>query len=80
MGWYENIENFSEFRSWGDDTNSQGIVDNQRIFNNLWNGSDKGVNVFDLPQAVNEQLLQVRLKSNEEMRETIEKVRKIIVY
>ena len=76
--WYDNKENFSVFRSWGDDTNSQGIVDNQRIFNNLWNGSDKGVNVFDLPQAVNEQLLQVRLKSNEEMRETIEKVRKII--
>ena len=76
--WYDNKENFTAFRSWGDDTNSQGIVDNQRIFNNLWNGSDKGVHVFDLPQAVNEQLLEVRLKSNEEVHETIEKIRKII--
>jgi len=76
--WYDNKENFTAFRSWADDTNSQGVVDNQRIFNNLWNGDDKGVNVFDLPQAVNEQLLQIRLKSNEEVRETIEKIKKII--
>ena len=76
--WYDNKENFSAFRSWGDNTNSQGIVDNQRIFNNLWNGKDKGVKVFDLPQAVHDHLLEIRAKSNEEMKETIEKVRKII--
>ena len=76
--WYDNKENFTVFRSWGDDTNAQGIVDNQRIFNNLWNGTDKGVDIFDLPQAVNEQLLQVRLKSDEEVHETIEKIKKII--
>ena len=77
--WYDNKENFSAFRSWGDNTNSQGIVDNQRIFNNLWNGKDKGVKVFDLPQAVHDHLLEIRAESNEEMKETIEKVRKIIV-
>ena len=30
--WYDNKENFTVFRSWGNDTHSQGIVDNQRIF------------------------------------------------
>ena len=29
MGWHQNTENFTAFRSWGDDTNNQGIVDNQ---------------------------------------------------
>lgn len=78
MAWYNNKENFTVFRSWGDDTNKQGIVDNQRIFNNLWNGSDKEVVVFDLPQAVQGHLLKIRPKSNVEMKNTIEKVRRII--
>lgn len=78
MAWEDNKENFHVFRSWGDDTNSQGVVDNQRIFNNLWNGNDKQVGVFDLPQAIREHMLKIRPKSNEEMKETIEKVRTII--
>ena len=78
MAWYNNKEFFNVFRSWGDDTNNQGIVDNQRIFNNLWNGSDKSVEVFDLPQAVHEQLLKIRPKSDVELKETIDIVKKII--
>lgn len=78
MAWYDNKENFHVFRSWGDGTNDQGVVDNQRIFNNLWNGSDKEVVVFDLPKAVHEDLLKIRPKSDEEMKETLEKVKKII--
>ena len=78
MAWYDNKENFHVFRSWGDDTNNQGIVDNQKIFNNLWNGSDKEVEVFDLPHAVKEHLLKIRPRSDAEMKETVEKVRRII--
>jgi len=78
MGWNENIENFTVFRSWGDDTNNQGIVDNQRDFNDLWNGSNEEVHVYNLPQAVKEHLLKIRPASNKELEETIKKVREIL--
>jgi len=77
-GWYDNKEQFNAYRSWGDDTNNQGISSHQRDFNNLWNGNQKGVKVFDLPEAVRDKLLEVRAKSNEEVKATIEKVRSII--
>ena len=76
-GWRENIENFTVFRSWGDETNNQGIVDNQRDFNDLWNNNNY-VDVFDLPQAVREHMLEIRPKSNDELLETIQRVKKII--
>ena len=77
-GWYDNKEQFNAYRSWGDDTNNQGISSHQKDFNNLWNGNQKGVKVFDLPEAVRDKLLEVRAKSNEEVKATIEKVRSII--
>lgn len=78
MGWKGNKENFTVFKSWGNDTHIQGIADNQKIFNNLWNNGDKEVQVFDLPHAVKEHLLKIRPKSDVELKETIEKVKKII--
>ena len=78
MAWHGNKENFNVFKSWGNDTHSQGIVDNQKIFTNLWNGGDKEVEVFDLPQIVKEDLFKIRPKSNIELKETIEKIKKIL--
>ena len=78
MGWYENIENFSVFRSWGDDTNSQGVVDNQRDFNDLWNDNNEEVRIYNLPQAVKEHLLKIRPESDKEVEETIQKVREFV--
>lgn len=78
MGWYENIENFSVFRSWGDDTNSQGVVDNQRDFNDLWNDNNEEVRIYNLPQAVKEHLLKIRPESDKEVEETIQKVRELV--
>ena len=77
-GWYDNKEQFDVFRSWGDDTNNQGISSKQRTFNNLWSGNQNGVKIFDLPEAVRDKLLEVRAKSDEELQETIQKVRNII--
>ena len=78
-GWHNNIESFSVFKSWGDDnTVQQGIMDNQRIFNDLWSNNEKGVDVVDLPKAVKECLFEIRPKSNQELKETIERVKKII--
>lgn len=77
MGWYENIENFTVFRSWGDDTNNQGVVDCQRDFNDLWYNNNE-VDVFDLPEAVREHMLEISPKSDQEFKETLKRVRKII--
>lgn len=78
MGWQKNIESFSVFKSWGNDTDLQRIVDHQRIFNDLWNDNEDDVRVVDLPDAVKERLFEIRPKSNQELRETIEHVKKII--
>jgi len=77
-GLYDNKEQFVSFRSWGDDTNNQGIFSHQRDFNNIWNGSQKGIKVFDLPEAVRNKLLEVRARSDQEVKETIEKIKKIV--
>ena len=77
-GWYDNKEQFDVYRSWGDDTNNQGISSKQRTFNNLWSGNQNGVKIFDLPEAVRDKLLEVRVRSDEELQETIQKVRNII--
>lgn len=78
MGWHENIENFTVFRSWGDDTNNQGVIDNQRDFNDLWNNNNDEVKVYNLPQAVKEHLLTIRPESDKELEESIQKVRQIV--
>ena len=78
MGWCSNIENLTVFRSWGDDTHNQGIIDNQRDFNDLWNGTNSEVRVFDLPHAVREHMLKIRPESNKEFEDTIREIKEII--
>ena len=78
LGWNENVENFTVFRSWGDDTNNQGVMDSQREFNDLWNNSREGVRVFDLPDAVQKHMLEIRPESDEELRDTISRIKSII--
>ncbi len=79
MGWHNNIESFSVFKSWGgDNTVKQGIIDNQRIFNDLWNDNEEGICIVDLPKAVKEHLLEIRPKSDQELRETVERVKRIL--
>ena len=78
-GWSENVENLTVFRSWAlDDTNNQGIMDNQRNFNDLWNNNNEKIEVLDLPSAVKQKLLEISPKSEEELSSTIEKIRKAI--
>ena len=77
-GLYENKEQFVCFRSWGDDTNKIGISSHQRDFNNIWNGSEKGLKIFDLPEAVRNRLLEVRAETHEQMQESAKVIRSII--
>ena len=76
MGWNENIENFTVFCSWKEnDTDAQGIIDNQMDFNDLWNNNNSNICIFDLPQSVKEQLLKIRPKSDEELKKIIQKIK-----
>ena len=77
-GWHENIENFVVFRSWGDSTNNQGIIDNQTEFNNLWNNNNHEVRVYDLPNAVKSHMLQISPVSDLEFKKTLDKIKKSI--
>ncbi len=78
-GWAENIENLTVFCSWmSNDTNNQGIMDNQRNFNDLWSNNDEKIQIFDLPSAVKQRLLEIRPRSEEELQSTIEKIKRII--
>ena len=77
-GLYENKEQFVCFRSWGDDTNKIGISSHQRDFNNIWNGSEKGLKIFDLPEAVRNRLLEVKAETHEQMQESAKVIRSII--
>ena len=77
-GWRENSENLTVFCSWvNDDTNRQAIVDNQRNFNDLWSNSNERIDVYDLPSAVRQKLLEISPKSEEELQSTIKKIRHI---
>jgi len=77
-GWSENIENFTVFCSWKNETHRDGIVYLQRNFNDLWENNDEEVRVYDLPQAVEEHLLRIRPKSTQEFQETLAKVQEIV--
>ena len=79
-GWTKNIENFKAFCSWGDNTNKQGVDDDKKSFNNLWNGMESTVKIFDLPSAVKQHLLKICPKSDLEYQETLKKIRQEIGY
>lgn len=78
MGWRENVENFSAYRSWGDDTNMEGVVSCQANFNDLWNNNDENVMVYDLPTAIKQHFLKIRPESDFEMRKIVENLRNLI--
>ena len=77
-GWIENIENFTVFCSWKNETHRDGVVYQQRIFNDLWENNDAEVRVYDLPQAVKEHLLKISPRSTQEFQETLAKVQAIV--
>ena len=77
-GWSKNTENLTVFCSWkSNDTNNQAIMDNQRHFNDLWSNSNEKIEVFDLPSAVRQKLLEISPKSEEELQFTIKRIRQI---
>ena len=79
-GWTKNFENFKVFCNWKDETNKQAIDDDQKSFDNLWNNNEPHVKIFDIPIAVKNHLLEISPKSDEEYKETLNKIRQLIKY
>ena len=78
-GWAENEESFSVFKDWGDKTNQEGVTDNQIIFNDLWHNQDRKMYVYDLPNAINEHLLEISPKSDEDAKKIISNIKKRLI-
>ena len=76
--WNKNIENFKAFCSWRGGTDKQAVDDDVSSFNDLWDGRETKVHVYDLPKAVKEKLLEIRPKSDIEFKEVLERVCKTL--
>lgn len=72
--WNKNIENFKAFCNWRGGTDSQAVEDDIQSFDDLWNGRESKVRIYDLPKVVKDKLLEIRPKSDEEFNEIFKRV------
>ena len=72
--WNKNIENFKAFCSWRGGTDKQAVDDDITSFNDLWEGKETRVHIFDLPKVIKEKLLEIRPKSDAEFKEIFDRV------
>ncbi len=72
--WKKNIENFKVFCSWREGTDKQAVNDDILSFNDLWEGRETKVHIYDLPKVVKDKLLEIRPKSDTEFKEIFDRV------
>lgn len=72
--WNRNIENFKVFCSWRGETDKQAVGDDITSFNDLWEGRETKVHIYDLPKVVKDRLLEIRPKSDAEFKEIFDRV------
>ena len=65
-GWKYNIESLKVFFSW---KNPEYMIDDQREFEEFWNGLNPSLAVFDVPEATKNKLIEIAPKSKKEMEE-----------
>ncbi len=63
--WNENVEEFKVFCSWKSGQNKYGAKDMKR-FEKFWHGQSNRAQVFDLPTAIRERLIQCAPETEEE--------------
>lgn len=76
--WKSNPENFEVFCSWSGERDNVSIRNHQRWFNILWNNEQEEIDIFELPRAIEEHLLKIEPKSDEEFHDVMEKVKEIL--
>jgi len=64
--WRTNIEEFKVFRSWIPGENEY-IISDQDKFNNFWHDKGKNLHVYDLPEAVEKEILKFSPRSFQEL-------------
>lgn len=56
-GWEDNVESFHAYCSWDGGKDLERVLEEQYRFDELWNDLALNVRVFDIPEAVRQQLL-----------------------
>ncbi|MBT4326701.1 MAG: DEAD/DEAH box helicase family protein, partial [Candidatus Nitrosopelagicus sp.] len=72
--WKVNDEEFVAVCSWNSEQEKQQAKQIQKAFEDLWNQNNTSGRLFDLPEAVKQELLKISPKSTIEYQDTIKKV------
>jgi ERCC4-related helicase len=57
-GWQQNVESFHVFCSWQGERENERVAEEAFRFEQLWNNLTKNVRIFDIPDAIRNQLLR----------------------
>lgn len=60
----ENYEAYSIDCDWMSERDEDGVNEHEERFDKLWNGSDENVEVYDLPEGVENEIAELRDESN----------------
>lgn len=63
-GWKNNIESLNVFKSW---KNPEFMVNDKKDFENFWEGNNPFLDIFEVPEATKNKLIEIAPKSKEEV-------------
>lgn len=72
--WLENIDRFKTFRNWGDTFEKNSFKSDYNDFMNFWNGKAKRTIIYDLPEAIEKQLIKIAPRNQTELETIYEKI------
>jgi superfamily II DNA or RNA helicase len=76
--WKFNSEQLEVFTTWGGDRDNISIRNHQRWFNRVWQSDVDELEIFNLPVAVKDHLLEISPKSDEEHIQVMEKIKETL--
>jgi len=76
--WKFNSEQLEVFTTWGGNRDNISIRNHQRWFNRVWQNDVDELEIFNLPVAVKDHLLEISPKSDEEYIQVMEKIKETL--
>ena len=70
-GWQDNVEQFKVFKSWGDKTNEDAVINDQCNFKRYWENQMRDYTIVSLPKAIIDHLISVAPNSGSEFRSLV---------
>lgn len=74
-GWSGNIEEFKVFKEWVP-LQREYFKDDEKKFSSFWWDESNRMRVYRLPKAINEEIIEYKPKTGEELKETIRSIEK----